>query len=56
MLQAPWMAFWPGLALSIAVFGINMLGDALRDILDPRLRGGLGRYAGAKKKRAKQTA
>ncbi len=44
MLQAPWMALWPGLALAIAVFGINMLGDAVRDLWDPRLRGGLGRY------------
>lgn len=51
MLQAPWLIFWPGLALSVAVFGINMLGDALRDVLDPRLRGGLGRYAGVKRKR-----
>jgi peptide/nickel transport system permease protein len=39
MLQAPWMAFFPGLFLSLAVFGFNMLGDALRDLLDPRLRG-----------------
>ena len=38
MLQAPWMAFWPGVALALAVFSINMLGDALRDLLDPRLR------------------
>ncbi|MBI2853231.1 MAG: ABC transporter permease [Chloroflexi bacterium] len=44
MLLAPWMAVWPGLALSLVVYGINMLGDALRDLLDPRLRGGLGRY------------
>lgn len=44
MLQAPWLALWPGLALSVAVYGINMLGDAVRDILDPRLRGGVGRY------------
>jgi len=36
---APWMAIWPGLALAVVVYGINMLGDALRDILDPRLRG-----------------
>jgi len=43
-LRAPWLAFWPGLALTLAVFGINMLGDALRDLLDPRLRGGLGSY------------
>ena len=38
MLQAPWLAIFPGLALSLAVFGFNMLGDALRDLLDPRLR------------------
>jgi peptide/nickel transport system permease protein len=44
MFQAPWMVIWPGLALSIVVYGINMFGDAMRDILDPRLRGGLGRY------------
>jgi peptide/nickel transport system permease protein len=35
----PWLAFWPGLAITLAVFGFNMLGDALRDVLDPRLRG-----------------
>jgi peptide/nickel transport system permease protein len=52
MLQNPWMAIWPGLALGIVVYGVNMLGDALRDILDPRLRGGLGRYGGAKVKKA----
>jgi peptide/nickel transport system permease protein len=39
MYRAPWMAIWPGAAISIAVFGFNMLGDALRDVLDPRLRG-----------------
>jgi peptide/nickel transport system permease protein len=43
MYRAPWMAFWPGVAISLAVFGFNMLGDALRDVLDPRLRGGRGR-------------
>jgi peptide/nickel transport system permease protein len=41
--QAPWMAIYPGLAISLAVFGFNMLGDALRDTLDPRLRGAGGR-------------
>ena len=51
MLMAPWLAVWPGLALSIAVYGINMLGDGVRDILDPRLRGGLGRYGRAKTKK-----
>ncbi len=44
MLQAPGIAVWPGIALTLAVFGINMLGDALRDLLDPRLRGGQGSY------------
>jgi peptide/nickel transport system permease protein len=39
MLRAPWLALWPGVALALAVFGANMLGDALRDLLDPRLRG-----------------
>lgn len=42
MLQAPWLVIWPGLALSLVVYGINMLGDAMRDLLDPRLRGGVG--------------
>jgi peptide/nickel transport system permease protein len=40
MYRAPWLAIWPAVALSLAVFGFNMLGDALRDLLDPRLRGG----------------
>lgn len=44
MLLAPWLAIWPGLALTIVVYGINMFGDAMRDLMDPRLRGGLGRY------------
>jgi peptide/nickel transport system permease protein len=35
----PLQAFWPGLAISLAVFSSNMLGDSLRDLLDPRLRG-----------------
>lgn len=56
LLLAPWMALWPGLALSIVVYGINMLGDGVRDVLDPRLRGGLGRYSGVGKKRAKLVA
>jgi len=42
MISAPWMAIWPGLFLSILVFGVNMLGDGIRDLLDPRLRGGVG--------------
>jgi peptide/nickel transport system permease protein len=38
MVQAPWMAIAPGMALSLVIFGINMLGDGLRDALDPRLK------------------
>src|SRR5262245_25930853 len=43
MYHAPWMALFPGAAISVAVFGFNMFGDALRDLLDPRLRGASGR-------------
>ena len=39
MEKAPWMAIWPGLALTLAVWAFNVLGDAIRDLLDPRLRG-----------------
>jgi peptide/nickel transport system permease protein len=46
----PQLALWPGLALSLAVFGMNMFGDSIRDLLDPRLRGGVGRYALSEKK------
>jgi peptide/nickel transport system permease protein len=53
MFDSPLLTVWPGLALSIVVYGINMFGDALRDLLDPRLRGGLGRYGGAKKRMPK---
>ena len=42
MYYAPWMALFPGAAISLAVFGFQMLGDALRDVLDPRLRGTTG--------------
>ncbi len=37
---APWMSIYPGIAVSLAVYGFNLLGDTLRDELDPRLRGG----------------
>ncbi|MFQ5827635.1 MAG: ABC transporter permease [Candidatus Methylomirabilia bacterium] len=40
--RAPWIVFFPGLAISLAVFGLNLLGDSVRDETDPRLRGGLG--------------
>jgi len=39
MYQGPWLALAPGLALTIVVYAINMFGDALRDLLDPRMRG-----------------
>ena len=45
---APLLALWPGLSLAVVVFGINMFGDALRDLLDPRLTGGAGRLGSAK--------
>ena len=44
MEEAPTLALWPGAALTLVIYGINMFGDALRDLLDPRLRGGVGRY------------
>ncbi|MBA7554168.1 Oligopeptide transport system permease protein OppC [subsurface metagenome] len=53
MMRAPWMIIWPGLALSTVVYGINMFGDAVRDLLDPRLRGGAGRY-GVRAKKGKK--
>ena len=40
MEQAPGLALYPGLCLAVVVFGTNMFGDAMRDLLDPRLRGG----------------
>jgi len=50
MFRAPWMAIWPGLALATVVYGVNMFGDAVRDLLDPRMRGGVGRYGARVKK------
>jgi len=38
--QYPLQAVWPGAAIALSVYGYNIFGDALRDILDPRLRGG----------------
>ena len=46
MERAPWLPLWPGVALTVAVYGINMFGDAVRDLLDPRLRGGVGGMGG----------
>jgi peptide/nickel transport system permease protein len=58
ILQAPWIVFWPGLALALVVYGINIFGDAVRDIVDPRLKGGVGRYGkgvSQEKKKARVT-
>ena len=40
--QAPWLVFYPGGAIMLTIFGLNLLGDGLRDLLDPRLRGVVG--------------
>ena len=39
MHQGPWLALAPGIALTIVIYSINIFGDALRDLLDPRMRG-----------------
>lgn len=38
MLQQPWLAIWPGLAITVIVLSLNLVGDSLRDITDPKLR------------------
>ncbi len=53
MLLAPWMGLWPGIALGLVIWGTNMFGDAVRDLLDPRLKGGIGRYGKVKIKKIK---
>ncbi len=54
MEMAPRIALWPGVTLSVVVWGTNMFGDALRDLLDPSLRGGVGRFERLKKKKVKK--
>ena len=46
MEMAPRLAMWPGVALTVVVYCLNMFGDAVRDLLDPRLRGSGGSAAG----------
>jgi peptide/nickel transport system permease protein len=36
--EAPWISIWPGIAIMFTVLGLNLLGDGLRDVLDPRLK------------------
>lgn len=50
----PWLVIAPGIALSLVVFGINVFGDALRDLLDPRMRGGLGGFGKFSEKKSEK--
>lgn len=50
MFQGPWLAIFPGIAITVVVFAINIFGDAMRDLLDPRMRGGGGRFMSAVRK------
>lgn len=47
MYQGPWLALAPGLCLTLVVYAINMFGDALRDLFDPRMRGAATRTLNA---------
>ncbi len=40
--EAPWITIWPGLAIMATVLGLNLMGDGLRDLLDPRLKQACG--------------
>ena len=51
MEQAPHLALWPGVFLTITVYAMNNFGDAVRDLLDPRLRGGSSNYGGFRSRR-----
>ena len=44
MYTAPWLSLYPGILISLMVFAANMFGDGLRDMIDPRLKGGTGSY------------
>jgi len=43
------MGIWAAFAISLTIYGINMFGDSLRDLLDPRLSGGVGHYHNSEK-------
>lgn len=55
MYMAPWLCLIPGLAIALIVFAASMFGDGVRDLLDPRLRGGVGSYRAGKKKHSEET-
>lgn len=44
LFKAPWLCIVPGLAIALLTFSASMFGDGLRDVLDPRLKGGVGRF------------
>ena len=46
-LAGPRLALWPGVSLTLVAYSLNMFGDAVRDLLDPRPRGGRGKSSGA---------
>ena len=51
MYTAPWLCIVPGIAISVLTFAASMFGDAIRDLLDPRLKGGVGSYSSKRLKR-----
>ena len=51
MFSCPWLCIVPGVAITILTFSASMFGDAIRDLLDPRLKGGVGSYSSKKLKR-----
>ncbi len=51
MYVAPYLAIWPGVCISLMVFSASMFGDAVRDLMDPRLKGGVGSYSTKKLKK-----
>ena len=51
MFTCPWLCIVPGIAISVLTFAASMFGDAIRDLLDPRLKGGVGSYSSKRLKR-----
>ena len=54
MFVMPMLAVYPGICIGLMVFGATMFGDAVRDLLDPRLKGGVGTYNANKLKKIAQ--
>ena len=54
MFRMPMLAVYPGICIGLMVFGATMFGDAVRDLLDPRLKGGVGTYNANKLKKIAQ--